>query len=171
MPAQAKLIWNKSIVCAKKYLAGNALPAAEVMHKTGSATDNMVTLCRTTAGSVLYSYGEANAREDVWMSHGDSVVQLPPGFSVVAKSDQVTESACRDAVWDSCCTRNMAASNWLAGVHHHPCIAVVMHHSAAVSNEGADSVLTEAMLPAWCCQNAAIAESYLQRCLCWNASV
>jgi hypothetical protein len=76
---------------------------------------------------VLYAYGQPNAREDVWMSHGDSVVQLPPGFSVVAKSDQVTKSACCDAARDSCGTRNMAASNRLAAVHHHPCIAVVMH--------------------------------------------
>jgi GMP synthase-like glutamine amidotransferase len=58
----------------------------------------MLTLCRTTAGSVLYSYGEANAREDVWMSHGDSVVQLPPGFSVVAKSDQVLHGASCNSV-------------------------------------------------------------------------
>lgn len=53
--------------------------------------------CRTTAGSTLYAYGEPGAREDVWMSHGDSVVQLPTGFIVVAKSDQVrgAEGACR----------------------------------------------------------------------------
>lgn len=39
--------------------------------------------------SVLFGYTEAGAREKVWMSHGDEVVKLPPGFTVVATSDQV----------------------------------------------------------------------------------
>ena len=79
----------------------NALSAVELMHKMCTRVAwrwNVCALCRTTAGSVLYSYGEANAREDVWMSHGDSVVQLPPGFSVVAKSDQVLRPAFCDAL-------------------------------------------------------------------------
>ena len=38
--------------------------------------------------SVLFGYTGAGAREKVWMSHGDEVVKLPAGFSVVATSDQ-----------------------------------------------------------------------------------
>lgn len=78
---------------------------------------------------MLYAYGEANAREDVWMSHGDSVVQLPPGFSVVAKSDQVLHffvlcpSAGMVPRWRYGCQVLTVALT----VAHSCCIIVVMH--------------------------------------------
>ena len=121
-------------------------------------------LCRTTAGSVLYSYGEANAREDVWMSHGDSVVQLPPGFSVVAKSDQVTHPASCGTLQESCCTRDMAVSSGASSLLH--CSGHALHCCSQQRCRRV-SVLTEAMPPpAWCCQDAAISQNCLQRCLC-----
>jgi GMP synthase (glutamine-hydrolysing) len=39
-------------------------------------------------GSRLYSFQD-NAKPNVWMSHGDEATQLPEGFQVVAKSEQV----------------------------------------------------------------------------------
>ena len=43
---------------------------------------------------MLYSYaGAAGHREEqVWMSHGDSVTKLPPGFRTVAHSDQASNT-------------------------------------------------------------------------------
>lgn len=44
---------------------------------------------KQAVASVLFGYTSGGAREKVWMSHGDEVVKLPAGFSVVATSDQV----------------------------------------------------------------------------------
>lgn len=44
---------------------------------------------KTEQGSQLYK-GEPSDTQLVWMSHGDEAVQLPPGFSVTARSEQVT---------------------------------------------------------------------------------
>jgi GMP synthase (glutamine-hydrolysing) len=46
------------------------------------------------AGSSLFSYTSSSST-NVWMSHGDEAVQLPEGFSVVAKSRQVRRRAAR----------------------------------------------------------------------------
>ena len=43
---------------------------------------------RTTQDSRLFSY-ESDHSQSVWMSHGDEVVTLPPGFAAVATSEQV----------------------------------------------------------------------------------
>jgi GMP synthase (glutamine-hydrolysing) len=43
---------------------------------------------RTTPASLLYT-GEADAKQQVWMSHGDEAVRLPEGFEPVATSEQV----------------------------------------------------------------------------------
>jgi len=39
--------------------------------------------------SRLYSF-QSNTKPNVWMSHGDEATQLPEGFKVVAKSEQVS---------------------------------------------------------------------------------
>jgi GMP synthase (glutamine-hydrolysing) len=36
---------------------------------------------------LLAGLGDANGREPVWMSHGDKIVAIPPGFAVVATSE------------------------------------------------------------------------------------
>jgi GMP synthase (glutamine-hydrolysing) len=43
-------------------------------------------------GSRLYSFQD-NSKPNVWMSHGDEATQLPEGFQVVAKSEQVRAGA------------------------------------------------------------------------------
>jgi hypothetical protein len=43
--------------------------------------------------SRLYSF-QSNTKPNVWMSHGDEATQLPEGFKVVAKSEQVSACVC-----------------------------------------------------------------------------
>eukprot|EP00882_Tetradesmus_deserticola_P009341 GHRQ01009854.1.p3 GENE.GHRQ01009854.1~~GHRQ01009854.1.p3 ORF type:complete len:159 (-),score=37.85 GHRQ01009854.1:1031-1507(-) len=43
-------------------------------------------------GSRLYSFQDSS-KPNVWMSHGDEATQLPEGFHVVAKSEQVRQHA------------------------------------------------------------------------------
>ncbi len=58
-----------------------------------------------TAGCALFGDGEAGpgapwapgAREQVWMSHGDRVTVLPPGFSVMASSEGAPYAVIADA--------------------------------------------------------------------------
>ena len=63
-------------------------------------------LCLTsTAGSL---HDGLPARHPVWMSHGDSVVRAPEGFTVTASSDRVAVAAFEDV------------ERRLAGVQYHP---------------------------------------------------
>ncbi len=47
------------------------------------------------AGSALFA--DLPVAQDVWMSHGDSIVQAPPGFRVTARTDVVPVAALEDA--------------------------------------------------------------------------
>lgn len=62
---------------------------------------------RTTKSSLLYSH-EDDHKQEVWMSHADSVVKLPDGFRTVATSSQGAIAAVE------------AASHRLFGVQYHP---------------------------------------------------
>ncbi len=42
-------------------------------------------------------FADLPAAQDVWMSHGDSVLELPPGFEALAESDTCTLAAMMDA--------------------------------------------------------------------------
>ncbi len=42
-------------------------------------------------------FADLPATQDVWMSHGDSIVQAPPGFRVTARTDIVPVAALEDA--------------------------------------------------------------------------
>lgn len=44
---------------------------------------------RTTQASTLFAYEDSHSQL-VWMSHGDEVIKLPPGFQSIATSEQVT---------------------------------------------------------------------------------
>ncbi|MEA2687252.1 MAG: hypothetical protein QOE93_2447 [Actinomycetota bacterium] len=48
-----------------------------------------------TAHSALFS--DLPTAQDVWMSHGDSIVEAPPGFRVTARTDVVPVAALEDA--------------------------------------------------------------------------
>ena len=62
----------------------------------GSAQIRTVGTCRLLDG--LEDNRDASGRRvlDVWMSHGDRVVRLPPGFSVIAASDNAPFAAMAD---------------------------------------------------------------------------
>jgi GMP synthase (glutamine-hydrolysing) len=63
--------------------------AGEV-RKTGSGEYGRTAL-QVEASSVLFA--EQPNRQTVWMSHGDSIVAAPPGFTVTARTDQVPVAA------------------------------------------------------------------------------
>ncbi|MBW0103531.1 glutamine-hydrolyzing GMP synthase [Pseudonocardia sp. KRD291] len=63
-------------------------------------------LCLTDTTGTLH--GGLPARHPVWMSHGDSVVSAPEGFTVTASSDRVAVAAFEDT------------ERRLAGVQYHP---------------------------------------------------
>jgi len=52
------------------------------------------TAMELVAGSVLFD-GQV-ARTDVWMSHGDSIVEVPDGFAVTARTDAVPVASMED---------------------------------------------------------------------------
>mmetsp|Transcript_1488 Transcript_1488/g.4409 ORF Transcript_1488/g.4409 Transcript_1488/m.4409 type:complete len:569 (-) Transcript_1488:628-2334(-) len=66
---------------------------------------------KQAVASVLFGYTSGGAREKVWMSHGDEVVKLPAGFSVVATSDQGSIVGVEDA------------ARKLFGLQYHPEVA------------------------------------------------
>ena len=53
------------------------------------------TLLEVTAASTLF--GDLPVTQEVWMSHGDSIVAAPPGFRVTAATDSVPVAALEDA--------------------------------------------------------------------------
>ncbi len=63
-------------------------------------------LCLTSTAGALHD--GLPARHPVWMSHGDSVVRAPEGFTVTASSDRVAVAAFEDT------------ERRLAGVQYHP---------------------------------------------------
>jgi len=48
------------------------------------------------ASPLLEGLGDAQGREPVWMSHGDKIVSIPPGFAVVATSENSPFAAIAD---------------------------------------------------------------------------
>ena len=77
----------------------------EVAHD-GTREYGRTELCLTgTAGAL---HGGLPSRHPVWMSHGDSVVAAPEGFTVTASSDRVAVAAFEDT------------DRRLAGVQYHP---------------------------------------------------
>jgi GMP synthase (glutamine-hydrolysing) len=65
---------------------------------------------------------EVGAREQVWMSHGDKVVALPPGFRVVAVSDGSPFAAIADD------------ERQIYGVQFHPEVVHTAHGAALLAN-------------------------------------
>ncbi|HLT03181.1 MAG TPA: glutamine-hydrolyzing GMP synthase [Geminicoccaceae bacterium] len=65
---------------------------------------------------------EPGAREQVWMSHGDRVVELPPGFRVVATSEASPFAAIADD------------ERRIYGVQFHPEVAHTPHGQALLAN-------------------------------------
>ncbi len=60
-------------------------------------------------------FGDLPDRQDVWMSHGDSVVAAPPGFGVVARTEASRVAAMEDV------------ARKLFGVQFHPEVAHTTH--------------------------------------------
>ena len=65
---------------------------------------------------------EQGAREQVWMSHGDRVTQLPPGFEVVAQSQNAPFAVVADE------------SRHFYGVQFHPEVVHTPHGAKLVNN-------------------------------------
>ena len=61
--------------------------------RTGSGEYGRTTL-EVTSSSMLF--GELPTTQDVWMSHGDSIVAAPPGFRVTARTGQVPVAGLED---------------------------------------------------------------------------
>jgi GMP synthase (glutamine-hydrolysing) len=62
------------------------------------------------------------AREQVWMSHGDRVARLPPGFRIVATSEGAPMAACADD------------ARHFYGVQFHPEVVHTPHGAALLRN-------------------------------------
>jgi GMP synthase (glutamine-hydrolysing) len=60
-------------------------------HEFGRAELEITTQCRLFAG-----LWETGSKHQVWMSHGDRVDELPPGFSVAATSEGAPFAVCAD---------------------------------------------------------------------------
>jgi GMP synthase (glutamine-hydrolysing) len=67
----------------------------------------------TASGGTLHA--DLPARHPVWMSHGDSVTEAPPGFAVTGRSDGAAVAAFEDV------------SRRFAGVQYHPEVAHTPH--------------------------------------------
>ena len=65
---------------------------------------------------------EPGAREQVWMSHGDKIVELPPGFRVVATSEASPFAAIADD------------ARRIYGVQFHPEVVHTPHGQALLEN-------------------------------------
>jgi GMP synthase (glutamine-hydrolysing) len=65
---------------------------------------------------------EPGAREQVWMSHGDKIVELPPGFRVVATSEASPFAAIADD------------ARRIYGVQFHPEVVHTPHGQALITN-------------------------------------
>ncbi len=76
---------------------------------------------QVTAGDSTLFHGLPREQQ-VWMSHGDSVTQAPPGFAVVAASDGAPVAAFEDA------------ARGLAGVQFHPEVLHSEHGQAVLEH-------------------------------------
>ncbi|HEX6313034.1 MAG TPA: glutamine-hydrolyzing GMP synthase [Acidimicrobiia bacterium] len=64
------------------------------VRRTGSGEYGRTPLALTEAASLLFS--EVPAEQQVWMSHGDSIVAAPPGFTVTATTPGTPVAALED---------------------------------------------------------------------------
>ncbi len=81
------ICYGEQIMCAQ--LGGRVEPADH--REFGRAFIEVVDACALFDG-----LWEVGAREQVWMSHGDRVIEIPPGFRVVAVSDNAPFAAIAD---------------------------------------------------------------------------
>jgi GMP synthase (glutamine-hydrolysing) len=80
-------------------------------------------MVETSAGCALFEgVWPKGAREQVWMSHGDAVTRLPPGFKAVAASEGAPLAACADE------TRRFY------GVQFHPEVVHTPHGAQLLAN-------------------------------------
>ncbi len=71
---------------------------------------------------IFQRFGVSGARETVWMSHGDSVSRLPPGFRAIARSEGAPFAAIADE------------KRRLYGVQFHPEVAHTPNGSALIED-------------------------------------
>ena len=87
-------------------------------------------------GSVLFK--EQELHQEVWMSHGDEIKSMPPGFKVVANSAQGAIVGIEDA------------SRLIFGVQYHPEVAHTPYGKALLSHFLLDICKCE---PGWALEN------------------
>ncbi len=107
------ICYGEQLLC--HHLGGEVLPSEH--REFGRAFINVIDDC-----ALFHGVWQQGTREQVWMSHGDRVTRLPPGFRVVGESDGAPFAAIADD------------SRKFYGLQFHPEVVHTPHGAALLRN-------------------------------------